>query len=121
LRDILVVAAGGAIGAAARYLMGMIPFKVQSGFPVNTFLINMIGAFCIGLISAAALKNTDLDPRLALFLKTGICGGFTTFSTFSLESFRLMESGNYSTGLAYILLSAVCGILAVFGAYALIR
>ena len=86
--NFLIVGAGGFVGAAARY--GMLPLNERSVFPVNTLIINVVGAFAIGLISAAA-KHTGLDGRAVLFPKAGICGGFTTFSTFALETVTLFE------------------------------
>lgn len=80
-----------------------------------------IGAFVIGLISATALKNTGFNKNLELFLKTGICGGFTTFSTFSLESFNLLQSGNHITSLLYIVLSVSLSLLAILLAYSLLK
>ena len=81
----LFVALGGAIGSVSRFLLGKLPVKA-AGFPVITLGINVVGAFCIGLIVAAVGKHSGWDPRLVLFLKVGFCGGFTTFSTFSLET-----------------------------------
>jgi CrcB protein len=111
----LIVAAGGAAGAVLRYLIGLLPMNPGNGFPLKTFLINVIGAFVIGLVAAAAAKNS-LSPRLVLFLKVGICGGFTTFSSFALETETLMAKGQNGVALLYIISSLVCGILAVFTA-----
>lgn len=82
----LAVGAGGFVGAVLRYLVSMIPLDKTGAFPVNTLLINILGAFAIGAITALGAKTAGLDPRLTLLLKTGICGGFTTFSTFALET-----------------------------------
>lgn len=117
----LFVGAGGAVGAVCRYLLGLLPLRPSNGFPLTTLLINVVGAFCIGLIAAAAAKHADFDPRLLLFLKVGICGGFTTFSTFSSESAQLLQSGRTGLGLLYVVLSAALGILAVFGAERLVK
>ncbi len=95
----LVVGTGGFLGSVARYLMGLIP--------VPTIVINIIGAFLIGVISACALKDTQFDPRLLLFLKVGICGGFTTFSTFSLDAVDMLRSGAYLPAVLYMVLSVV--------------
>lgn len=88
--NFLIVGAGGFVGAAARYGISLLPLNERSVFPVNTLIINVVGAFAIGLISAAA-KHTGLDGCAVLFLKEGICGGFTTFSTFALETVTLFE------------------------------
>lgn len=114
--NILVVGAGGAIGAVFRYLLGQVLPKLGSGFPLGTFAVNLIGCFAIGLIAGAAGRHSGLDPRLVLFLQTGICGGFTTFSTFSLEILSLFEEGKFTVGLFYIVLSVVLGVLALFAA-----
>lgn len=111
----LAVGAGGAIGAVLRYLIGLLPLQPQNGFPLNTFLINVAGAFAIGIIAALAARNS-LDPRLVLFLKTGVCGGFTTFSTFALETDQLMARGQGGIAALYVILSIVCGVLAVMAA-----
>ena len=84
--DCFFVGCGGFIGAVLRFLMGKLPVKNPAGFPVTTFMINVIGAFAIGCIAALALKNSDLNPRLVLFLKAGICGGFTTAWMYTLKS-----------------------------------
>lgn len=107
------VGAGGFIGSVLRYLIGLIPVKETLVFPIKTFAINLTGAFLIGIITAAALKHAAISPKLILFLKVGICGGFTTFSTFALESLDLIKGGHLSAALVYISLSAVLGVLAV--------
>lgn len=110
LLNCLFVGCGGMLGAVARYLMGFLPLKPQNGFPAGTMLINVIGAFFIGLIAALAGKYGTLNPHLVLFLKVGICGGFTTFSTFSLEALGLLQSGKCLLGAAYMVTqcSALC-------------
>ena len=70
--DCLAVGIGGFIGSVCRYLVGKIPIKNPAGFPINTFLINIAGAFVIGCLAAAAAKNSDISPRLMLFLKVGL-------------------------------------------------
>ena len=117
----LVVGLGGAAGAVARYLIGLIPVASGSAFPYKTFIINILGAFAIGLLAAYTGKYFAADSRLLLFLKVGICGGFTTFSTFALESANLFADGRSGVALAYIIGSAVLGILAVFAAGALVK
>ena len=89
------VGMGGFIGASARYLLSLIPIQGKSGFPWTTLFINAAGAFLIGCISAFAAKRGIGSSSLILFLKTGVCGGFTTFSTFALESYVLMERRSF--------------------------
>lgn len=107
---ILLVAAGGACGAVLRYLFGLIP--IPGAFPFVTLAINFLGSLAIGAISEMALGESALSPRTVLFLKTGFCGGFTTFSTFSLETFDLIEQGRAWMAGAYAVASVA---LCVFG------
>lgn len=111
----LIVAAGGAIGAVGRYLIGLLPMNPENGFPIKTFLINVIGCFIIGSIAALADKNA-VNPNLVLLIKVGICGGFTTFSSFALETEGLIAKGSTVVALMYVILSLICGVLAVFAA-----
>ena len=114
--NILAVGLGGALGAIFRYLLGQIIPKLGSGFPLGTFVVNLIGCFAIGLVVGLAGKHSNIDPRLILFLQTGICGGFTTFSTFSLESLTLIEEGRITIGILYIVLSVLLGLFALLAA-----
>ena len=121
MAECLFVGIGGFIGSVCRYLIGLIPLSQSIGFPVNTLVINVAGAFAIGLIAAAAAKNADISPRIVLLLKTGICGGFTTFSTFALEISDLIRGGSWAAAAAYMLLSLILGVAAVFAAEALMH
>lgn len=110
MTGILPVAAGGALGASGRYLIGLLP--IRGVFPILTLLINFLGAVAIGAITAGAARRGMGDGWL-LFWKTGVCGGFTTFSTFSLETIGLAESGHPALAVLYALLSVglcVCGV-----------
>ena len=106
----LVVALGGGIGASFRYLIGLIPLKEPFIFPVKTLVINLLGCFVIGLVASLALKNSSLSPKLVLFVKTGLCGGFTTFSTFALETETLIKTGQSGLAVLYVALSVVAGV-----------
>ena len=117
--DCLMVGLGGFIGSVCRFMISKLPFAAGTGFPLNTFVINILGAFAIGCIASAAGKS--LDPRAVLFLKVGVCGGFATFSTFSLETFKLLEAGAWATALIYVCSSTLLGIFAVFSAQYLLR
>lgn len=107
----LIVGLGGALGAAARYAVSLIPSKAQ--FPVSTLAVNLLGAVLIGAVVGFA-SQYSVSNRWELFLKTGFCGGFTTFSTFSLEAFSLFEKGNHGMAAAYIVLSVALCLLGVF-------
>jgi len=108
----LAVGLGGFVGAVLRYLISLIPIKNPESFPIHTFIINIVGALAIGFIAFAASKNENIDPKLLLFLKVGICGGFTTFSTFSFETAELIKSGSITVAVIYVAVSVVLGILA---------
>lgn len=110
--ECLVVGIGGFVGASFRYLLSLISFK-DSAFPFNTMIINIIGAFIIGIIVSLAGKY-NLDSRSVLFIKTGLCGGFTTFSTFSLESMNLISDGKLLLAGSYMIISVVLCVLFVW-------
>ena len=112
--ECFVVGVGGFIGAVCRYLIGMVPLKEGCVFPIKTLMINIMGSFLIGIVAALAMKTDFLNPRTLLFLKVGICGGFTTFSSFALETTDLMKDGKMHLVVIYTVLSVTLGVLAVF-------
>lgn len=113
--NIFAVGAGGFIGAVLRYLIGKLPVSENTVFPVKTFAINVIGCLAIGLITVLAIKNARIDQRWILFLKVGLCGGFTTFSTFALETTDLIKGGHAGVAFAYAILSIIIGCAVIFG------
>ncbi len=102
---LLIVGAGGAVGAVLRYLLTMLPLR--GAFPAATWMTNILGALAIGFVVGLALGEISPGPGMVLFLKTGVCGGFTTFSTFSLETLELLEKGRLALGLGYAV-SSLC-------------
>ena len=104
MMGLLCVGAGGALGAMGRYGLGLIP--LGSELPLMTLLINFLGSVAIGAAGA-------LSREAVLFLKVGLCGGFTTFSTFSLETLELIEGGQYAIAGAYALVSVVLCVAGV--------
>ena len=108
----LYVALGGALGASCRYGISLVPWK--GTFPVLTLITNAIGAILIGLIVGIAAGNGKMSDNQVLFWKTGVGGGFTTFSTFSLEAMNLLEKGKTAYGIIYIVLSVVACIAGVY-------
>ena len=110
LRNILLVALGGAVGSVCRYLLsGM---NVAS-WPWGTFAVNILGSLIIGLLVGLVSKGI-VSPEMKLLLITGFCGGFTTFSTFANESFSMMKAGDALQMALYVGVSVGVGILAVW-------
>ncbi|MDD6484850.1 MAG: fluoride efflux transporter CrcB [Clostridiales bacterium] len=107
----LFVGLGGALGSVLRYAISLIPYK--QSFPLLTLITNILGALLIGCIAAAAARK-PLAQNAVLFLKTGLCGGFTTFSTFSLEAYTLMQSGNRVAAGIYAVLSVLGCLLGIW-------
>lgn len=114
----IYVALGGALGAALRYRISLIPFK--GVFPVLTLITNLLGALLIGFIAGVAARR-GLPAGALLFLKTGLCGGFTTFSTFSLEGFTLLQKGYPGLAVLYMVLSVGLCLLGILAGMALSR
>lgn len=112
MRGFIWVAFGGALGAVWRYAISLIP--VKTSFPILTLVTNLIGAVLIGFIVGIVSNKQDVSTNSVLFWKTGVCGGFTTFSTFSLEAFTLFENKSYVNGGIYIALSILGCIVGVF-------
>ena len=110
---LLAVAGGGAIGSVVRYVIGVVLHRAGNGFPVSTLLINVVGSFLIGLF-ARLFEATDHNQLLRVALTVGLCGGFTTFSTFSAETVTLLQQGKAGRAGLYIVVSVLAGILATF-------
>ena len=109
--NFIYVAMGGAVGAMLRYAISLIPVKTD--FPVLTLITNIMGAVLIGFVVGMASIRQETSQHLILFLKVGVCGGFTTFSTFSLEAMRLFEQNKIGMGIVYVVASVVCSIAGV--------
>ena len=108
------VALGGAVGSAGRYMISLIPIK--GGFPTLTLATNVLGAILIGFIVGLTTDRATPSSSATLFWKTGVCGGFTTFSTFSLETVALLENKSYVAAGLYMTLSvALCLVGIVCG------
>ncbi|WP_323173533.1 fluoride efflux transporter CrcB [Natrialba sp. PRR66] len=113
IEPVLLVGVGGAVGALGRYTVATI---VEGGrFPISTFLVNVIGSFLLGLVLFA-----DPGESIQLFAGVGVCGGFTTFSTFSVDTVRLIEDGHVRTAVAYALGNVVVSVAAIGVAWFLV-
>jgi CrcB protein len=105
------VAAGSAAGGVARFVLSTaIQDRAGSPFPVGTFVVNLTGSIALGFVLRYAL-GTSVSPEMRVLLTTGFLGGYTTFSTFSYESVALIERGDYSRALAYVLLSVMLALI----------
>lgn len=122
LTKYLAVAAGGALGAAARYFLGgTILSRVASPFPVATFVINVTGSFVLGFFLTVASERAEFSPHLRLAVAVGFVGAYTTFSTFEYETLRLAEERGFLLALLNVVLSVVVGFAAVWGGVAAAR
>jgi len=111
--NFLLVGFGGSIGVILRYLVGRWTARASAGFPLGTFIINVTGAFVLGWLTSEIGRLFPMHATLLmLFFGTGVCGAYTTFSTFSYESWRLLRGGRPLTAVAYIVASAVTGLAA---------
>ena len=119
---VLLVAAGGAIGASLRHLSGLAAMRVfGAGFPWGTVFVNVVGSFLMGLFIELAARRFGASQEVRLFVATGCLGGFTTFSTFSLDAMALAERGSHALAAIYVIGSVVVGIAALFAGLALAR
>ena len=121
-RIFLLVGTGGFLGSIARYLIAVwLTEHFPAAFPYGTFAANILGCLLIGVLFGLGQRYEWLTPGLMLFLATGFCGGFTTFSSFSLENINLLQNSNYLTFAIYAIGSFTVGLLAVFGGITLAK
>lgn len=122
MRTLLSVAAGGAIGATARYLVGIASARLLGyGFPYGTLAVNVIGCLLMGVLIEAMALRWNVHNELRAFLTVGILGGFTTFSAFSAEFALLVERHDYLAAAIYLTASVGLSIGAVFAGLAIVR
>ncbi len=113
----LAVAVGGALGSMARFwLAGAMAALTSPRFPWGTLLINVLGSFVLGLVGSLTLSpaRVGMHPDIRIFLMTGICGGFTTFSAFSLQTLELLQGGEIVPALGYAVGSVVLCVVATY-------
>lgn len=117
IQSLILVALGGAIGSVARFLTVTAAARMASGWPFGTLTVNVAGSFAMGVLFVALAQRNHLSP----LLMTGILGGFTTFSAFSLDALKLWENGQPIPALIYVAASVVLSLIAVALGAALAR
>ncbi|HMF86796.1 MAG TPA: fluoride efflux transporter CrcB [Gemmatimonadaceae bacterium] len=118
---LLLIAVGGAAGSVLRYLIGgRIQHFAPHGFPFGTLFVNVVGCFLIGIF-VRQFMNIQTHNYLRALLMVGFCGGFTTFSAFSMETVGLIEGGEYPRAIAYITLSVLLCLIATFAGMSVVR
>ncbi len=117
-KNFLLVGLGGCIGSMMRYATWY--FFRPTNFPAATLLVNIAGSLVIGIVIGLSIKDVDFSQGWKLFLATGICGGFTTFSAFSIENLQMLQNGKYFLSLAYICSSIIFGIAAAWLGFKLV-
>lgn len=114
-RNLILVGVGGFLGSVFRYLVTvLLARQFTSSFPLGTLTVNVVGCFLIGILFALSEKGNLLTPEWRIFLTTGFCGGFTTFSTFSYESIRLLQDGEILYLSLNVALSVIVGFAATY-------
>ena len=118
LKNFLLVGLGGCLGSMLRYAVSHI-FR-SNHFPLATLVVNIIGSLIIGVIIGMSIKDLNFSQGWKLFLVTGICGGFTTFSAFSAENLQMLQNGKYLLSITYICSSIIMGIAAAWLGFKLV-
>ena len=121
IRNIIAVGAGSFIGGIARYIVSLAMKGISKGFPWATVLVNLIGCLIIGLLWGFLSRNASESTSWGLFLTVGLCGGFTTFSTFSKEALVMLQAGQTWNFISYVTLSILAGIALVALGYYIAR
>ncbi|WP_321339796.1 fluoride efflux transporter CrcB [Breoghania sp.] len=122
MKNVLIVALGGGIGAAGRHLVGLLMMRLfGTGFPYGTLTVNILGSFMMGLLIATLSRMDGSSHGVRLLVATGMLGGFTTFSSFSLDFATLWERGQMELAAGYAAITVIVSIAALFAALWLVR
>ena len=122
MRLVLAVAVGSAAGGVARFLLSAwIEQRTATSFPFATLLVNISGSLLLGFLATWTFETAGVSPEVRALLTTGLCGGYTTFSTFSLETVALLEEGALGRATAYVALSVTLSVLAAYGGVGVAR
>lgn len=121
LKSLLAVMLGGAIGCALRWLISLRFNSLFPNLPPGTLIVNLVGGFVIGAALAWFVKNPQIDPTWKLLIVTGLCGGLTTFSTFSAEIVVLLQSGKYLWAMSSVLVHVTGSLLMTFAGFAVVN
>ncbi|MDG2372409.1 MAG: fluoride efflux transporter CrcB [Flavobacteriaceae bacterium] len=119
VKEIILVFLGGGIGCSIRFIISKINPTNSNGFPWGTFIVNLLGCFLIGIFMSWAIKN--YRSEWLIFLTVGVCGGLTTFSAFSHESFFMVKNGNWILFFSYTISSFIIGLLMIRLGYGLLN
>lgn len=114
MKQLALVFLGGGLGSSLRFILSKYLNDYENGVPFGTLAANILGSFFIGIILGLALKNNSLSQNTVLFLATGFCGGFTTFSTFAYENHLFLKAGDFMSFALYTIGSFVVGFAMVF-------
>lgn len=119
-KEVILIGCGGFIGSVARYYVSKLNLTLDFfSIPLGTLFVNILGSLLLGFLTGIVVKSPILTLEWRLFLMVGICGGFTTFSTFTSENMMLLHNGQFLTAALYTGLSLLLGFIAVFAGYAI--
>jgi len=120
IKSLLAVVVGGSVGCVLRWLISVRFNPLFPNLPPGTLIVNLVGGFIIGMALAYFIKNPQLDPAWKLLIVTGLCGGMTTFSSFSAEIMTLLQSGNYLWAMLSVMTHVIGSVLMAFAGFAVI-
>jgi CrcB protein len=122
MKEMILAGLGGGIGSMLRYLTSVITAHCfRTHFPLATLFVNLSGCLIIGLLTGLFERHQSINPEMKLLLMTGFCGGFTTFSAFSAENLRMLQTGHTALALCYMAVSLLAGLSAVWAGWMLTR